>query len=114
VRLLANSSHGARAIGGSSRERETTVARAKSTFGKRDRERANQLKAQQKRERRLSRSADRAASRGSAGASTDASTVDQQELLDRLAALQARFESHEVDLEEFEAQRDELRRQIRI
>ena len=88
------------------------VARTRSTFGKRDRERANQLKAQAKRDRRQLRSTDRAA--GESEAEPDTSAVDQQELLNRLAALQTRFESHEVSLEEFEAQREELRSQIRV
>jgi hypothetical protein len=68
------------------------------------------MKAAAKRERRQSRTSDRAVEESS----QEAPAVDQQLVLDRLAALQARFESNEVSLEEFEAQRDELRSQIRV
>jgi hypothetical protein len=70
------------------------------------------LKAAEKRERRQMRSSDRAT--GESAGPPEASAVDQEELLNRLAALQARFESHEVSLEEFEAQREELRSQIQV
>jgi hypothetical protein len=69
------------------------------------------MKAAAKRERRQTRSSDRASE---AEAEPETPAVDQEELLNRLAALQARFESHEVSLEEFEAQREELRSQIRV
>jgi hypothetical protein len=86
------------------------VARPKSTFAKLDRERANQMKAKAKLERRRAKAEESPDDEPV----EDASAEDQAALLESLAALQETFDAGRMSLEDFEANRDELRAKIRI
>lgn len=85
------------------------MARRRTTFGKLQRDREKQAKAQAKLERRAARAAERTAS-------DDEPTgdVDQAAILDELAALHAAFDDGKMSIDDFEARRDELRSSLRI
>jgi predicted exporter len=77
--------------------------------GKRDIDRAKRERAQQKRDKRLKPQDD-------AGAPADPDAVvvsmSEQEVLDALESLQARFAADEVDFDEYEATKTELLQQL--
>ena len=83
------------------------MAKQRSTFGKIQREQEKRAKAQAKREKR--------AQKGT-GDETDEETpevaADQGAILDALARLYQQYEAGELETEDFELRRDELRRQI--
>ena len=85
------------------------MARPKSTFAKLDRERANQMKAKAKLERRRAK-----AEEVDEEPVEETSAEDQAAILESLAALQETFDAGRMSLEDFEANRDELRAKIRI
>jgi hypothetical protein len=86
------------------------VSRRRTTFGKLQRDRDKQAKAQAKLERRAARSD--ASERDEP--STPAPAVDQATVLAQLAELHAAFDDGKLDLEAFEARRDELTSMLRI
>ena len=84
------------------------MAKQRSTFGKIQREQEKRQKAAAKRERRASRGS------GEEAEETTAPVVvaDQTVILDALAKLYQQYEAGELETDEFELRRDELRRQI--
>jgi hypothetical protein len=87
------------------------VSRRRTTFGKLQRDRDKQAKAKAKIERRAARS-----SGGEQDDETEAQPpeVDQATVLAQLAELHAAFDDGKMDLEAFEARRDELTSLLRI
>ena len=73
------------------------MSRRRTTFGKLQRDRDKQAKAQAKLER-----------------DAPAPEVDQAEVLAQLAELHAAFDDGKMGLEDFEARRDELTSQLRV
>ena len=82
----------------------------RTTFGKAQRERDKRAKAAAKRERRTSQGNDREQE----PAAPEVEPEDQQSVLSELAGLHQRHADGELDLEEFEARRDELRARLHI
>lgn len=80
----------------------------RATFSKLQRERDKQAKAAAKRERRASRANDpQPAPRPTSG-------DDQEAVLAALARLHQAFDDGNMDLEDFEARRDELRARLQV
>jgi hypothetical protein len=86
------------------------VSRRRTTFGKLQRDRDKQAKAKAKIERRAARSEE--SDQGEEVA--PAPEVDQATVLAQLAELHAAFDDGKLDLETFEARRDELTSLLRI
>lgn len=86
------------------------MATRRTTFGKLERERQKREKAAAKRERRAALQSDE----DDDGGAPAPQAKDEGAVLDALAELHRRFDDHEMDLEEFEAQRDELRAQLSV
>jgi hypothetical protein len=86
------------------------VSRRRTTFGKLQRDRDKQAKAQAKLERR----AQRAEHSDAEDADAPAVDVDQATVLAQLAELHAAFDDGQIKLEDFEARRDELTSQLRV
>jgi hypothetical protein len=86
------------------------VSRRRTTFGKLQRDRDKQAKAQAKLERR----AQRAEQTDEQGSEAPAPEVDQAKVLAQLAELHAAFDDGKMGLEDFEARRDELTSQLRV
>jgi hypothetical protein len=86
------------------------VSRRRTTFGKLQRDRDKQAKAQAKLERR----AQRAEQSDEQEADAAAPEVDQAKVLAQLAELHAAFDDGKMGLEDFEARRDELTSQLRV
>lgn len=86
------------------------MSRRRTTFGKLQRDRDKQAKAQAKLERKAQR-----AEQGD-GDQDDApvADVDQATVLARLAELHAAFDDGKVGLEDFESRREELTNQLRV
>lgn len=87
------------------------MSRRRTTFGKLQRDRDKQAKAKAKIERRAARSED---SEQDEEAAPPAPEVDQATVLAQLAELHAAFDDGKLDLEAFEARRDELTSLLRI
>jgi hypothetical protein len=87
------------------------VSRRRTTFGKLQRDRDKQAKAKAKIERRAQRSEE---SDQGEEAAPPAPEVDQATVLAQLAELHAAFDDGKLDLEAFEARRDELTSLLRI
>jgi hypothetical protein len=87
------------------------VSRRRTTFGKLQRDRDKQAKAKAKIERRAARSEDSEQDEEAAPAAPE---VDQATVLAQLAELHAAFDDGKLDLEAFEARRDELTSLLRI
>jgi hypothetical protein len=85
------------------------VSRRRTTFGKLQRERDKQAKAKAKLERKAQR-AEQSEQQGE----QPAPQADQATVLAQLAELHAAFDDGQMGLEDFEARRDELTRQLRI
>jgi hypothetical protein len=87
------------------------VSRRRTTFGKLQRDRDKQAKAKAKIERRAARSEE-----SERGGESDAPApeVDQATVLAQLAELHAAFDDGKLDLDAFEARRDELTSLLRI
>ncbi len=81
-----------------------------TTHGKRGREDAKRQRAKQKEERRAARVADRADRSEQPGSPAG----DDSEILAALARLHEAFADGACDLEEFEAQRDELTSRLTV
>jgi hypothetical protein len=86
------------------------VAKQRSTFGKLDRQRAQQATAKAKQDRRMARSNDQP---GDAPAAA-IDPAEQADLLDRFARLHAAFDDGRIGLEDFELRRDELRARLQM
>lgn len=86
------------------------MSRRRTTFGKLQRDRDKQAKAQAKLERR----AQRAEQTDEQGSEVPAPEVDQAKVLAQLAELHAAFDDGKMGLEDFEARRDELTSQLRV
>lgn len=87
------------------------MAKQRSTFGKIQREQEKRQKAAAKRERRAARSSGEDVNEA-ADAETPAPASDQAAILDALARLYQQYEAGELETDDFELRRDELRRQI--
>jgi hypothetical protein len=85
------------------------VSRRRTTFGKLQRDRDKQAKAQAKLERRAQR-----AEQSDEQPEAPAPEVDQAKILAQLAELHAAFDDGKMGLEDFEARRDELTSQLRV
>ena len=84
------------------------MAKQRSTFGKIQREQEKRAKAQAKRDRR----AQRGSGEGEEEQETPQVAADQGAILDALARLYQQYENGELETEDFEVRRDELRAQI--
>ena len=87
------------------------MARARSTFGKLQRDQAKKDRAKAKMDDRLSRREDKAA----AGPSSDAPSageVDQTKLLEQFAALHEDLAEGRISLDDFEVRQEELRAKL--
>jgi hypothetical protein len=80
------------------------VAKQRSTFGKLERQRAQQATAKAKHERRISKTPEGAEDRP---APTDPAV--EADILDKFAKLQAAFDDGQLSLDDFEVRRNELR-----
>lgn len=87
------------------------MSRRRTTFGKLQRDRDKQAKARAKVERRAARSE---ASERDEEEESPPPEVDQATILAQLAELHAAFDDGNLDLEAFEARRDELTSMLRI
>jgi hypothetical protein len=87
------------------------VSRRRTTFGKLQRDRDKQAKAKAKIERRAARSEE---SERDDESDAPAPEVDQATVLAQLAELHAAFDDGKLDLDAFEARRDELTSLLRI
>lgn len=87
------------------------MARRRTTFGKLQRARDKQAKAQAKIERRQTRSAGEA---GDEEDEADAPVADQEKVLAELAELHRAFDDDELSLDDFESRKQELTNQLRI
>lgn len=87
------------------------MSRRRTTFGKLQRDRDKQAKAKAKIERRAARSED---SGQEEEESAPTPVVDQATVLAQLAELHAAFDDGKLDLEAFEARKDELTSMLRI
>jgi hypothetical protein len=85
------------------------VSRRRTTFGKLQRDRDKQAKAQAKLERRAQRAEQSDEQEGDA-----APEIDQAKVLAQLAELHAAFDDGKMGLEDFEARRDELTSKLRV
>jgi hypothetical protein len=92
------------------------MAKNRESVERRQRERAKQQKAIAKREQRLNKNAP---PDGEPGDETDepapvVEKVDEAVLLERLAALHASLDNHEIGFEDFEIQRQELLSKLQV
>ena len=88
------------------------MSRRRTTFGKLQRDRDKQAKAKAKIERRAARSEE--SEHGDEPDVPAAPEVDQAKVLAQLAELHAAFDDGKLDLDAFEARRDELTSLLRI
>jgi hypothetical protein len=87
------------------------VARARSTFGKLQRDQAKKDRAKAKMDDRISRKEDKAANEQSAP-SPSADEVDQTRLLEEFAALHEDLAEGRISLDDFEIRQEELRAKL--
>jgi hypothetical protein len=85
------------------------VARARSTFGKLQRDQAKKDRAKAKMDDRMSRREDKAAVNEQAASVPSADEVDQTQLLEQFAALHEDFAEGRISQDDFEARQEELR-----
>jgi hypothetical protein len=88
------------------------VARARSTFGKLQRDQAKKERAKAKMDDRLSRREDKAAASEQAAQTPTADQVDQTQLLEQFAALHEDLAEGRISLDDFEVRQEELRAQL--
>jgi hypothetical protein len=88
------------------------VARARSTFGKLQRDQAKKDRAKAKWDDRQARREDKAASVGQDGDSPSAGDVDQTQLLEQFAALHEDLAEGRISLDDFEVRQEELRAKL--
>jgi uncharacterized membrane protein len=85
------------------------VARARSTFGKLQRDQAKKDRAKAKMDDRMSRREDKAAASEEASSTPSADEIDQTQLLEQFAALHEDFAEGRISQEDFETRQEELR-----
>jgi hypothetical protein len=85
------------------------MARARSTFGKLQRDQAKKDRAKAKMDDRMSRREDKAAASEEAATTPSAADVDQTQLLEQFAALHEDFAEGRISQEDFELRQEELR-----
>jgi hypothetical protein len=88
------------------------VARARSTFGKLQRDQAKKDRAKAKAEDRQMRREDKAAAAAEASDAPTADNVDQTKLLEQFAALHEDLAEGRISLDDFEARQEELRAKL--
>jgi hypothetical protein len=88
--------------------KESTMARARSTFGKLQRDQAKKDRARAKMDDRQSRREDKAAD-DLEGTSSNGEIVDQTRLLEQFAALHEDLADGRISLDDFEVRQEELR-----
>ena len=88
------------------------MARARSTFGKLQRDQAKKERAKAKMDDRLSRREDKAAASEQATSSPAAEDVDQTQLLEQFAALHEDLAEGRISLDDFEIRQEELRAKL--
>jgi hypothetical protein len=88
------------------------VARARSTFGKLQRDQAKKDRAKAKWDDRQARREDKAASGGQTSDSPTAQDVDQTQLLEQFAALHEDLAEGRISLDDFEVRQEELRAKL--
>lgn len=84
------------------------MAKQRSTFGKLERQRAQQATAKAKHERRTSRSAEGAEEKPV----TTTDPAEEALILEKFAKLQAAFDDGQINLDDFELRRNELRERL--
>jgi len=85
------------------------MARARSTFGKLQRDQAKKDRARAKMDDRQSRREDKAADDLEGGVSSNGEVVDQTRLLEQCAALHEDLADGRISLDDFEVRQEELR-----
>jgi hypothetical protein len=85
------------------------MARARSTFGKLQRDQAKKDRARSKMDDRQSRREDKAAGDPEGGAPEGGEVVDQTQLLEQFAALHEDLADGRISLDDFEIRQEELR-----
>ncbi|HVB91690.1 MAG TPA: hypothetical protein VND70_06280 [Acidimicrobiales bacterium] len=85
------------------------MARARSTFGKLQRDQAKKDRARAKMDDRQSRREDKATGEGEENGSASGEVVDQTRLLEQFAALHEDLADGRISLDDFEVRQEELR-----
>ena len=88
------------------------MARARSTFGKLQRDQAKKDRAKAKMDDRLSRREDKAAAASERAEAPSAAEVDQTQLLEQFAALHEDLAEGSISLDDFEVRQEELRSKL--
>ncbi|MGD0746918.1 MAG: hypothetical protein ABSB68_03835 [Acidimicrobiales bacterium] len=88
------------------------MARARSTFGKLQRDQAKKDRAKAKMDDRLSRREDKAAAGDQPSTTLSADEVDQTQLLEQFAALHEDLAEGRISLDDFEIRQEELRAKL--
>jgi hypothetical protein len=88
------------------------VARARSTFGKLQRDQAKKERAKAKMDDRLARREDKAAASEQGPTAPSAGEVDQTQLLEQFAALHEDLAEGRISLDDFEVRQEELRAKL--
>ena len=88
------------------------MARARSTFGKLQRDQAKKDRAKAKAEDRQMRREDKAAAAAEAEDTPSAEAVDQTKLLEQFAALHEDLAEGRISLDDFEVRQEELRAKL--
>ena len=90
------------------------MARARSTFGKLQRDQAKKDRAKAKWDDRQERREDKAAAKESGEETPTAADVDQTQLLEQFAALHEDLAEGRISLDDFEIRQEELRAKMVI
>ncbi len=88
------------------------MARARSTFGKLQRDQAKKERAKAKMDDRLSRREDKAAASEQTSSGASGGDVDQTRLLEEFAALHEDLAEGRISLDDFEVRQEELRAKL--
>ena len=88
------------------------MARARSTFGKLQRDQAKKDRAKAKMDDRMSRREDKAAAASDKADAPSADEVDQSQLLEQFAALHEDLAEGRISLDDFEVRQEELRAKL--
>src|SRR5580704_14552935 len=92
--------------------KERTVARARSTFGKLQRDQAKKDRAKAKMDDRMARKEDKVAAAEERATAPSADDVDQTQILEQLAALHEDLAVGRISLDDFEVRQEELRAKL--
>ena len=88
------------------------MARARSTFGKLQRDQAKKERAKAKLDDRMARKEDKVAAAEERATAPSADEVDQTQLLEQLAALHEDLAEGRISLDDFEIRQEELRAKL--